>query len=192
MSPVVKKVALALLGALAVVVAIRIALPGARVGRDSRPVHERAWKSAKVLGLTFQTPGRFEVITLPIPPEMRTQIARMESFGRSEGGTEMRVSRIRYLEGVPVSAQGSARGAVEALRAYQAVSQLQPAHAAAQVSGVPAIRSVLAFRMNGRPAHGEILTVLRGRTLWQFHVLGPADTTPGIARRILDSVRIVE
>jgi hypothetical protein len=42
-----------------------------------------------------------------------------------------------------------------------------------------------------RPAVGEMLTVLRGQTLWQVQVLGPATPqTDSLAQRVLDSVRL--
>lgn len=186
----IRTIALSLLGALAVIVALRLVVPGGVSPGGARAALEREWEAREVLGLTLLSPVRLLPITLPVPAELRTQIERMESYGSNVAGTEMRVTRIEYLPRVPLSLQGSARGAVDALRGYQAVTQLQPSHAAAQVSGVPSIRSTLRMQVSGRPAHGEILTVLRGTTLWQVQVLGPADAAPGFAERVMASVRL--
>jgi hypothetical protein len=176
-----RRIALAFLGALALIVIGRL-LSGAIGSRaDHRPVLERPWDSTAVLGLTLSAPGRFRPVTIPIPQDVRTSIESMESWGRNAGDTEMRVSRTEYLPGVPLSLDGSAQGAVDAMT---------HSHARTEVSGIPAVHTTSTFQVTGRPAHGEILTVLRGRTLWQVQVLGPEGEAPGIARRMMESVRI--
>ena len=59
-----------------------------------------------------------------------------------------------------------------------------------KVSGVPAVRTTARFQVTGRPAHGEILSLLRGRTLWQVQVLGPQAQAAEVARRVMESVRL--
>jgi hypothetical protein len=185
-----RNTALALLGALAILAALRILVPGGPRG-DARPALDRPWERREVLGLSLESPGRFRAITIPVPEELRTSIVRMESFGRNEGQTELRVSRIEYRPEVQLSLQGSADGAIQAMRANPAVANLAFSSHGAQVSGVPSVRTTSTFQVQGRPAHGEILTVLRGRTLWQVQVLGPADdVTPRLGRRLLDSAQL--
>jgi hypothetical protein len=159
-------------------------VPGARV-----PDAE-AWKPTQVLGLTVSAPGDFKPIFVPVPQPMRTAVERIESSGRNAGRTELRVSRMEYRAGVPLSLEGSAQGAIDAMRQNPAVSEMTHTHAPAQVSGLPAVRTTSAFQVGGRPAHGEILTVLRGRTLWQVQVLGPRTQAPDIARRLIESVQV--
>ena len=151
---------------------------------------ERQWDTTAVLGLTLLSPGRFRAITVPVPPEIRASLDDIKSWGRNAGETEMRVSRMDFREGVPMDLDKFALGAFDAIRTNRAVSGLTYSHARVQVSGLPAIRTTTQFQVEGRPAHGEILSVLRGRTLWQVQVLGPEDEAPGIAKRVMESVRL--
>lgn len=185
------RIALAVLGAVVGFIVLGRMLPGGPAPRgDASAVLASPWDTTSVLGLAFQSPGRFQPITLPVPPEMRTALDWIESWGRNVGRTEMRISRMEYKPGVALSLDGSAQGAIDAMGQNRAVQSLTFAHARTQVSGVPAVRTTSRFTVEGRPAHGEILTVLRGRTLWQLQMLGPEDEAPEIARRVMDSVRI--
>jgi len=185
------RVAVAVLGAVIAAIVISRLLPdGIGERGDPRPALEREWKSHPALGLTVRSPARFRAITLPVPPEIRTSIERMESYGRNVGRTEIRISRIEYLPDVPLSLEGSAQGAIDAMRVNPAITQMTYSHARRQVSGLSAVHTTSTFHLEGRPAHGEILTVLRGRTLWQVQVLGPVADTPEIARRVMGSVRV--
>lgn len=187
------RIGLAVLGALTAFIVITRLLPGGTGPRaDGRAVLERTWDSTDVLGLSFLSPGRFRAITVPVPEHVRTSIDDIQSWGRNAGQTEMRVSRMEYRPGVPLSLEGSAQGAIDAMRQNPAVQSMTHAHARTQVSGIPAVRTTSRFQVQGRPAHGEILTVLRGRTLWQVQVLGPEAEAPGIAQRLMGSVRIDE
>lgn len=182
---------IAVMGAVLGFVVITRLLPGGTGPRaDTRDVLAREWRAEEVLGLTVSSPGRFRAITVPVPAEMRTAIEKMESWGRNAGQTEMRVSRTAFRDGVPLSVEGSAQGAIDGMRGNPAVTGMTYSHARTEVSGVPAVRTTSRFRVEGRPAHGEILTVLRGRTLWQVQVLGPEKDTPEIARRVMESVRL--
>lgn len=163
---------------------------GTGPGADGRTVLERQWDTTAVLGLTLLSPGRFRAITIPVPEEIRTSIEDIKSWGRNAGATEMRVSRMEFREGVPLSLEGSAQGAIDAIRNNRAVSGLTFSHARVQVSGLPAVRTTSQFQVEGRPAHGEILTVLRGRTLWQVQVLGPEDEARDIGQRVMESVQL--
>lgn len=179
------------LGVLVGFVVITRMLPGGTGPRaDSRDVLQREWRPEEVLGLTLSSPGRFSAITIPVPEQIRPAIQDIEHHGRNAGQTEMRVTRIEYREGMPLNLEGSAQGAIDAMRANPAVQAMEHRHARTQVSGLPAIRTTSTFRVEDRPAHGEIMTVLRGRTLWQVQVLGPSDATPEIARRVMESVRV--
>lgn len=185
------RIALAALGALAAFVVVSRLLPGGTGPRaDGRAVLERTWDTTAVLGLTLASPGRFRPITVPVPEEVRTSIKAIESWGRNAGKTEMRISRTQYLDGVPLSLEGSAQGAIDAMRANPAVAGLTHSHARTAVSGVPAVRTTSTFQVTGQPAHGEILTILRGRTIWQVQVLGPDTEAPALSRRLMESVRI--
>lgn len=187
----IARISLAVLAAAVALIVIGRMLPGGpEPRRDTRSVLERPWDTTAVLGLTLASPGRFQPITVPVPAEVRTSIDWMESWGRNAGETEMRVSRMEYKPNVPLSLDGSAQGAIDAMRVNPAVASLTHSHARVQVSGIPAVRTTSRFLVTGRPAHGEILTVLRGRTLWQLQVLGPEGEAPEIARRMLESVRV--
>jgi hypothetical protein len=185
------RIALAVLGAVVGFIVITRMLPGgARPSADVDAVLARPWTSTEVLGLTLSSPGRFSPITVPVPPEIRTSIEDIASWGRNVGETEMRVSRMEYRQGVPLSLEGAAQGAIDAMRANPAVAGMTHTHARTEVSGIPAVRTTSKFQVNGRPAHGEILSVLRGRTLWQVQVLGPEAHAPEIARRVMESARL--
>ncbi|HST63202.1 MAG TPA: hypothetical protein VLK84_31115 [Longimicrobium sp.] len=180
------------LGIITVVILLTVVLfavfsrlvPGARV-----PAAE-AFAPTQVLGLSMAAPGPFQPIHVPIPQQVRTSVERIESSGRNAGRTELRVSRMEYKAGVPLSLEGSAQGAVDAVRQNPAVSEMTHTHAPAQVSGLPAVRTTSRFQVSGRPAHGEILTVLHGRTLWQVQVMGPASQAKDIAKRVMESVQV--
>lgn len=192
-SPVNKmtRIAIAVVGALIGLIVITRLLPGGTGPRaDGREVLAREWRDEEVLGLTISSPGRFRAVTIPVPEQMRTAIEKMESWGRNAGETEMRVSRTEFNPGVPLDLEGSAQGAIDAMRGNPAVTQMRHSHARTVVSGVPAVRTTSTFQVEGRPAHGEILSVLRGRTLWQVQVLGPEKDAPEIARRVMESVRL--
>lgn len=185
------RIGIAVLGALIGFIVITRLLPGgAGPAGSAAGALKGEWRDQQVLGLTVASPGRFRAITIPVPDEMRTAVSRMESWGRNAGQTEMRVSRTEFNPGVPLSVDGSAQGAIDAMRANPAVTQMTHEHARTAVSGVPAVRTTSRFHVEGRPAHGEILTVLRGRTLWQVQVLGPEKDAPEIARRLMESVRL--
>lgn len=187
----IARISLAALGALVGFILLMRLLPGGAGPRaDGRAVLARPWSSTEVLGLTVTSPGRFSPITIPVPPEMRTAVEKIESWGRNAGRTEMRVSRTEFRQGVPLNLEGSAQGAIDAMRANPAVTQMTHTHAMTQVSGIPAVRTTARFRVTDDPAHGEILSVLRGRTLWQVQVLGPEADAPEIARRLMESVRL--
>lgn len=163
----------------------------------SRPASARSgeWAPTTVAGLTLDAPGRLVQITTQVPaavdPAVRAAVQRIDSYGRNVGDAEMRVSRVIYEPGVPLSLQGSAQGAVDAVRANPAISGFTHTHVAAQASGVPAIRTSMRFAVRNRPGQGEMLTVLRGQTLWQVQVLGPAAAeTESLARRVMDSIRL--
>lgn len=178
---------------LAAVLAIACALSACD---RSRPANARGqWAPTTVGGLTLSSPGRLLAITTEVPaamdPAVREAVQRIDSFGRSEGDAEIRVSRVMYVPGIALSLQGSAQGAVDAVRANPAVAALQHTHAAAETSGQPAIRTSMRMQVRNRPAVGEMLTVLRGQTLWQVQVLGPAAAeTDTLARRVMDSIRL--
>jgi hypothetical protein len=150
----------------------------------------RPWETTPVLGLTLSAPGELRSVPVPVPDAMQGAVDRMESWGRNAGRTEMRVSRTDFRAGVPLNLEGSAQGAIDAMRASPAVTGMTHSHARTAVSGVPAVRTTSRFHVEGRPAHGEILSVLRGRTLWQVQVLGPEKDAPEIARRVMESVRL--
>jgi hypothetical protein len=185
------RIGLAVLGALVGFIVITRLLSGGTGPRaDARDVLARTWDTTAVLGLAVSSPGRFRPITVPVPEGIRTAVEKIDSWGRNAGQTEMRVSRTEFLAGVALSLDGSAQGAIDAMRQNPAVTGMTHAHARTAVSGVPAVRTTARFRVEGRPAHGEILSVLRGRTLWQVQVLGPQAEAPEIARRVMESVRI--
>ena len=47
------------------------------------------------------------------------------------------------------------------------------------------------FAVRTQPAVGEMLTVLRGHTLWQVQVLGPAGAeTEAMAKRVMESAQL--
>ncbi len=183
------RIGLAVLGALVGFILITRMLPGGPRS-DGRAVLERTWDTTAVLGLTLSSPGRFRPITVPVPEGIRTAVDKIDSWGRMAGETEMRVSRTQFLDGVPLSLDGSAQGAIEGMRQNPAVTALTHADTATQVSGLPAMRTTVRFQVPSGPAHGEILTLLRGRTLWQVQVLGPQAQAPEVARRVMESVRL--
>jgi hypothetical protein len=185
------RIAVLALGALLGFVVITRMLPGGTGPRaDTRDVLEREWAPVEVLGLTISSPGRFRAITIPVPDELRASIQDIEHHGRNAGQTEMRVTRIEYLDGVRLGVERSAQGAIEEMRARDAVTGLTHRHAPVQVSGLSGVRTTADFRVGDLPAHGEILTVVRGRTLWQVQVLGPSEDAEEIARRVMESVRV--
>jgi hypothetical protein len=153
------------------------------------------WAPTTVGGLTLNSPGRLVGITTEVPaamdPAVRQAVKRIDSYGRTEGDVEMRVSRVIYEPTAALSLQGSAQGAVDAVRGNPVVTRFTHAHAGVQTSGVPAIRTSMNFFVRNTRAQGEMLTVLRGQTLWQVQVLGPASAqTDSIATRVLDSVQL--
>lgn len=185
MSPMVR-LAVAILGAV-IAAAVIGHLAG---GTGPGGVPDVQWRETEVLGLTVLSTGPFRGMPVPVPDAVRPAIERMESAARDAGDTEMRVSRTEFRAGVPLNLEGSAQGAVDALRGNPAITQMTHSHARTVVSGVPAVRTTSTFHVEGRPAHGEILSVLRGRTLWQVQVLGPEKDAPEIARRVMESVRL--
>jgi hypothetical protein len=154
-----------------------------------------AWAPTAVAGLTLDSPGRLLQITTEVPaamdPAVRESVKRIDSYGRTVDAAELRVSRVIYEPTAALSLRGSAQGAVAALDANPAVTGLRHTHVGAQTSGVPALRTSLRMAVQNRLAMGEMLTVLRGQTLWQVQVFGPA--TPGteaLAKRVMDSIRL--
>jgi hypothetical protein len=178
---------------LAAVLAIACALAACD---RSRPAGAgNAWAPTTVAGLTLSTPGRLLQITTEVPaamdPAVRAAVQRIDSFGRSVGKAEVRVSRVIYQPGVPLSLQGSARGAVEAIHSNPAITGFSHTDSAVETSGQPALRTSMRMAVKDKPAVGEMLTVIRGQTLWQVHVLGPAGPeTQTLAQRVMDSVRL--
>ena len=163
--------------------------------RSRPPGAGRDWAPTTVAGLTLETPGRLVQITTEVPaatdPAVRAAVQRIDSYGRTVGDAELRISRVIYNPGVQLSLRGSAQGAVDAVRANPVISAFSHTHVGAETSGVPAIRTSMRFGVRNRPGQGEMLTVLRGQTLWQAQVLGPATPqTDSLARRVLDSVRL--
>jgi hypothetical protein len=178
---------------LAAALAIVLALSGCDRSRPASAAGE--WAPTTVGGITLSSPGRLVTITAEVPaamdPAVRAAVKRIDSFGRSQGDAEIRVSRVTYEPGVPLSLQGSAQGAVDAVRGNPAVASLRDTHTATEVSGQRALRTSMRMAVQNRLAMGEMLTVLRGQTLWQVQVLGPASPeTETLARRILDSVSL--
>ncbi|HEU4883037.1 MAG TPA: hypothetical protein VFT45_12345 [Longimicrobium sp.] len=178
---------------LAAVLAITCALAACD---RSRPANAKGqWAPTTVGGLTMSSPGRLLQITTEVPaamdPAVREAVQRIDSYGRSQGDAEIRVSRVIYTPTTGLSLQGSAQGAVDAVRANPAVANLTHTHVGAETSGQPAIRTSMRMVVQKRPAVGEMLTVIRGQTLWQVQVLGPATPqTDSLAQRVLDSVRL--
>jgi hypothetical protein len=162
----------------------------------SRPANAKGqWAPTTVGGLTMSSPGRLLQITTEVPAAMdsavREAVQRIDSYGRNQGEAEIRVSRVMYTPGVPLSLQGSAQGAVDAVRANPAVAAFTHTHVGTQTSGQPAIRTSMRMAVQKRAATGEMLTVIRGQTLWQVQVLGPASPqTDSLAQRVLDSVAL--
>jgi hypothetical protein len=163
---------------------------------DSRPASARnAWAPTTVAGITLATPGRLLQITTEVPaatdPAVRALVQRIDSYGRTQKRTEIRVSRVMYRPQAVLSLQGSAQGAVDAVRVNPAIGGFSHTHAGVQTSGVPSIRTSMRFTVRDKPAVGEMLTVLRGQTLWQVQVLGPAGPeTEDAARRVMESVTL--
>jgi hypothetical protein len=178
---------------LAAVLAIACALSACD---RSRPANAKGqWAPTTVGGLTISSPGRLLAITTEVPaamdPAVREAVQRIDSFGRNQGDAEIRVSRVMYTPTAALSLQGSAQGAVDAVRANPAVDGFTHTHAAAETSGQPAIRTSMRMAVQNRPALGEMLTVIRGQTLWQVQVLGPAGAeTETLAQRVMDSVQL--
>ena len=159
---------------------------------DARPGE---WAPTTVGGITLQSSGRLAAITTEVPaamdPAVRAAVQRIDSYGRTSGRAEIRVSRVMYQPTAQLSLRGSAQGAVDAVRANPAVTRFTHAHASVETSGVPAIRTSMNFAVRDAAAQGEMLTLLRGQTLWQIQVLGPATPqTDSLATRILDSVQL--
>jgi hypothetical protein len=162
----------------------------------SRPANAKGqWAPTTVSGLTLSSPGRLLRITTEVPaaldPAVRDAVERIDSHGRSQGDAEIRVSRVTYTPGVPLSLPGSAQGAVDAIRANPVVTGMTHTHAAARTSGLPALRTSVRMEVQKRPAMGEMLSVIRGQTLWQVQVLGPASAeTDTLAQRVMRSITL--
>ena len=159
------------------------------------PTPSTDWAPVTVAGLTLDSPGRLVQIGTEVPaamdPAVRAAVQRIDSYGRSVGQAEVRVSRVVYQPTAVLSLRGAAQGAVDAVRGNPASGGLTHTHVAAETSGIPAIRTSTRFTVRDNPALGEMLTVLRGQTLWQVQVLGPAGPeTETLARRVMDSVRL--
>jgi hypothetical protein len=179
--------------ALALLVALPILLAACDRSRGDARAGE--WAPTTVAGITFSSPGRLAQITTEVPaatdPAVRAAVQRIDSYGRTVGDAELRVSRVMYEPTAQLSLRGSAQGAVDAVRGNPSVRHFTHAHAAVQASGVPAIRTSMDFFVRNARAQGEMLTVLRGQTLWQVQVLGPAGPqTDSLATRVLDSVQL--
>lgn len=179
--------------ALAAVVAVLGAL--AACDRAKSGASPGEWRTVTVAGMSLAAPGRLLQITTEVPaamdPRVRAAVLRIDSYGRSVGKAEMRVSRVTYQPGVPLSLQGSAQGAVDAIRANPAVEGFSHTHGPAEVSGIPGIRTSMRFSVRGEPALGEMLTVLRGQTLWQVQAFGPAGAeTEAMGKRVMDSAQL--
>jgi hypothetical protein len=179
------------------VLALFIALPLLLAACDRSRGGARAgeWAPTTVGGITMQSPGRLVAITTEVPaamdPAVRDAVQRIDSYGRAVGDAELRVSRVTYQPTAQLSLRGSAQGAVDAVRGNPAVSRVTHAHASVQTSGVPAIRTSMNFFVRDTRAQGEMLTVLRGQTLWQVQVLGPANPqTDSLATRVIESVQL--
>ncbi|WP_420127590.1 hypothetical protein [Longimicrobium sp.] len=178
---------------LAAVLAIACALAACD---RSRPANAKGqWAPTTVSGLTLSSPGRLLRITTEVPaaldPAVRDAVQRIDSHGRSQGEAEIRVSRVTYTPGVALSLRNSAQGAVDAMRANPAVAGMTHTHAAAQTSGQPSLRTSLRMAVQDRPAMGEMLSVIRGQTLWQVQVLGPATAeTDTLAQRVMRSITL--
>jgi hypothetical protein len=178
---------------LAAVLAIACALAACD---RSRPAGARGqWAPTTVSGLTLSTPGRLLRITTEVPaaldPAVREAVERIDSHGRSQGDAEIRVSRVTYTPGAALSLRGSAQGAVDAMRANPVVKEMTHTHAATQTSGQPALRTSMRMAVQDRPAMGAMLSVIRGQTLWQVQVLGPATAeTDTLAQRVMRSITL--
>ena len=154
-----------------------------------------AWGPTTVLGITLATPGRLLAITTEVPaathPSVRELVQRIDSFGRTQRDTEIRVSRVIYRPQAVLSLEGSAQGAVDAVRVNPVIGNFTHAHARVQTSGLPSVRTSMRFNVQDRPGMGEMLTVLRGQTLWQVQVLGPDNPqTDSAAERVMQSIRL--
>jgi len=163
--------------------------------RSRPPGTINQWAPTTVGGITLDAPGRLLQITTEVPaamdPAVREAVQRIDSYGRTQGEAEIRVSRVIYQPTAALSLQGSAQGAVDAVRGNPAVTRFSHAHAGVQTSGLPSIRTSMHFYVRDAAAQGEMLTVLRGQTLWQVQVLGPAGPqTDSLATRVLDSVQV--
>jgi hypothetical protein len=179
--------------ALALFVALPVLLAACDRSRGGARAGE--WAPTTVGGITLQSPGRLAQITTEVPaamdPAVREAVLRIDSYGRRVGPAEVRVSRVTYAPAAQLSLRGAAQGAVDAVRGNPVVSRFTHAHASVQTSGVPAMRTSMNFFVRSERAQGEMLTVLRGHTLWQVQVLGPATPqTDSLATRVIDSVQL--
>lgn len=178
---------------LAAVLAIACALAACDRSRPANATGK--WAPTTVAGLTLSSPGRLLQITTEVPaamdPAVRDAVQRIDSFGRSHGDAEIRVSRVTYTPGAPLSLRGSAQGAVDAVRGNPVVEGMTHTHAPAQTSGQPALRTSMRMAVQDRPAMGEMLSVIRGQVLWQVQVLGPASAeTDTLAARVMRSITL--
>lgn len=161
-----------------------------------RTVAEREqWGPTTVAGLTLATPGRMLQITTDVPaaldPAVREMVQRIDSFGRTIDDTEIRVSRVVYRPQAVLSVESSAQSAVNEVRENPAIQKFTHAQARVQTSGAPAVRTSMRFHVRDQAAMGEMLTVLRGQTLWQVQVLGPVTPqTDSTAERVMQSIQL--
>jgi hypothetical protein len=153
------------------------------------------WGPVTVAGITLATPGRLLQITTEVPaaldPAVREMVQRIDSYGRTIDDTEIRVSRVIYRPQAVLSAESSAQSALNAVRENPAIEKFTHAQARVQTSGAPSVRTSMRFDVRGQAAMGEMLTVLRGQTLWQVQVLGPVNPqTDSTAERVMQSIQL--
>jgi hypothetical protein len=196
MSPRVILLALLIVGGFLVGRAV-----GGMVGREAaRTVIRRAEAPptlrSHVLGeLSVDAPRPFARQPAAFDGDAGSGVERLvessDLFRSSSRDVVVLVARFTYSDGVLVSLDGAASGAMQEMRTAAGVTDFAFTIDTLLRAGLDARRCHATFRINGIPARNESIVLRRGQTLWQVQAMAP--DAPGSLQtleRVVNSVAL--
>lgn len=155
------------------------------------PVVLGEWRARQLAGLALEAPGEFQGKPLHFG-EAQELIASSEMQVFTTPGFEIAVLRTVYKDGVELSFDSAAEGAVAGIAQLPGIRNLQQTTAELTVSGKPARRVSVAAERWRKALRAELLFIADGQRYFQVQATFDAANPHGAADagRLLQSVRL--
>jgi hypothetical protein len=143
-----------------------------------KAVIERSWLQQSLAGsqYVFSAPWPLERQLLTLPLEVQKLVTTMETYGHEADGLNIMAMRAVYQDGVALSLEGAADGAIANVRSMPGVASVEGSKAPSSVAGQPAYEVTATVRReHGEPLAMHGIVFNHGNELCQLILTSRAD-----------------